>query len=83
MGNSIGGLMATLISEMSITEFRKLKVYELKQLKSCEVYSDGEYLFTFVNPQTDYIRIQTEYLSQTGNAVSGKSLEEIREAVLA
>lgn len=75
--------MATLIPEISITEFRKLKANELKELKSCEVTADGEYLFTFVNPQTDYIRVRTEYLCQTGNAVSGKTLEEIKEAVLA
>lgn len=72
--------MATLIPEMTITEFRKLKVPELKRLKSCEVYSDGEYLFTFVNGSIDtsgFLRTQTEYKCQTGNAVSGEKLEEI------
>lgn len=69
--------MATLIPQMSISEFKKLKVPELKRLKSCEIYSDGEYLFTFVNAQTDYIRIQTEYLAQLGNSVKGETLEQI------
>ena len=75
--------MATLIPQISISDFKKLKVPEIKQLKSCEVYSDGEYLFTFVNPQTDYIRVQTEYTAQLGNALSGKTIEEItgKEAV--
>jgi len=73
--------MSTLIPEITITEFRNLKAFELKQLKSCEVYSDGAYLFTFVNAQTDYIKAQAEYLSQRGNAASGKTLEEIKEAV--
>ena len=69
--------MATLIPAYTITEFRKLKVPELKRLNSCEIYSDGEYLFTFVNPQTDYIRLHVEYICQTGNAVRGETLEDI------
>ncbi len=73
--------MSTLIPEMSITEFKKLKAYELKELKSCEVYSDGEYLFTFVNAGTDYVRLAVENLSQTSNAVGGKTLNQIKEAV--
>ena len=76
--------MSTLIPAVSITDFKKLKVHELKQLKSCEVISDGEYLFTFVNGKVEtsgYLRTQTEYNCQRANAVSGKSLEEVREAV--
>ena len=72
--------MATLIPEISITEFKKLKAHELKQLKSMEVYSDGEYLFTFVNGKTEtsgYLRTQTEYNCQRANAVGGKTLDEI------
>lgn len=69
--------MATLIPEISITDFRKLKAHEMKRLKSCEVMSDGLYLFTFVNPQTDYIRGHVENLCQLGNCLSGKSLEDI------
>ena len=69
--------MATLIPELTITEFRKLKASELKQLKSAEIYSDGEHLFTFVNPSTAYIRVQTEYLGQLSNSVGGKDLAQI------
>lgn len=72
--------MATLIPEMTITDFRKLKVPELKRLKSCEIYSDGEYLFTFVNGRVDasgFLRLQTEYKCQTANGVSGETLEQI------
>jgi len=72
--------MATLIPEISITEFRKLKVSELKRLKSCEIYSDGAYLFTFVNGGVDasgFLRLQTEYRCQTANGVAGESLENI------
>jgi len=73
--------MAELIPTYSITEFKKLKVPQLKQLKTCEITSDGEYLFTFVNPQTDYIRKTVENLGQLGNVLSGKNLEEILEEI--
>ena len=75
--------MAEFLPEISITEFKKLKAYQLKRLKSCEVYSDGEYLFTFVNGLTEpsgFLRKQTEYRCLTANAVGGKTLEEILEA---
>lgn len=80
--------MATLIAEMTITEFRKLKVFQLKRLKSCEIYSDGEYLFTFVNGSVDqsgFLRLQTEYKCQTTNGVCGETLEQIlkREVAIA
>uniref|UniRef100_A0A6M3IIA8 Uncharacterized protein n=1 Tax=viral metagenome TaxID=1070528 RepID=A0A6M3IIA8_9ZZZZ len=69
--------MSTLVPQMSITEFRKLKVPQLRQLKCYEIYADGEYLFTFINPSTTFIRVQTEYIGQSSNAVSGKILEEV------
>ncbi len=72
--------MATLIPQISVSEFKKLKVPELKRLKSCEVYSDGQYLFTFVNGGVDssgFLRLQTEYKCQTANAVAGETLEQI------
>lgn len=80
--------MSTLIPQLSISEFKKLKVPELRRLKSCEIYSDGEYLFTFVNGRVDasgFLRLQTEYKCQTANAVSGETLEDIlsKEAVSA
>ncbi len=72
--------MATLIPEISVSEFKKLKVSELKRLKSCEVFSDGEYLFSFVNGGVDasgFLRIQTEKRCQVTNAVCGELLENI------
>lgn len=71
--------MAELIPSYSITEFKKLKVPELRRLKSCEVTSDGEYLFTFINPTTDYIRVQAEYNAQLSNSMGLETLEEILE----
>ena len=69
--------MATLIPEVTITDFKKLKVHQLKRLKSCEVYSDGEYLFTFINPNSEFIKAQAEYKAQLSNSVGGESLEEV------
>jgi len=63
--------MATLIPNITISEFKKLK--------ACEVYSDGEYLFTFTNSQTDYVRTQAEYMAMRGNTIGGKTIEEILE----
>jgi len=73
--------MSELIQSVSLTEFRKLKPHELKELKSCEVTFNGEYLFTFINAQTDYIRVHSEYMAEISNTVGGKTLEEITEAV--
>jgi len=69
--------MAELIPTYTITEFRKLKASELRELKCCEVTSDGEYLFTFINPNTEYIKAQAENMGQLSNSVGGKTLEDI------
>jgi len=69
--------MAELIPSVSITEFKKLKVRELRELNSCEIVADGEYLFTFINANTDYVKVQAEYMAQMSNTVGGKTLEEI------
>ena len=72
--------MSTLIPMMTISDFKKLKVPELRRLKSCEIYADNEYLFTFVNGSVDasgFLRLQTEYKCQTQNGISGETLENI------
>lgn len=76
--------MATLIPEMSLTDFlafvRKQGAQRLKRLKSCEITFNGEYLFTFVNGNADvsgYLRVQTEYKCQVANAVGGETLEQM------
>lgn len=73
--------MASLIPELTVTEFKALKAHELRELKSCEVFADGEYLFTFLNAQTPFIKAKAEYMGQLSNAVSGKTIEEIKGAV--
>ncbi len=72
--------MATLVPTITITEFRKLKAAQMKELKSCEVYSDGEYLFTFLNAALEasgYVRVNAEEWALTSNTVGGKTIEEI------
>jgi len=78
--------MSELIPSIPITEFRKLKTHELRRLKSCEITSDGEYLFTFVNGMLEpsgYLRTQTEFNAQLANSVAGETLEQILEETLA
>ena len=72
--------MATLIPNITITDFKKLKVPQIRRLKCCEVYADGEYLFTFTNPRTDYIRLEAENKGQLSNSVGGEALEEVMNA---
>lgn len=72
--------MSNYIPSYTITEFRKLKAHQLKRLKSCEITSDGEYLFTFVNGAIEtsgFLQTQTEYNCQNANAVGGETIAEI------
>ena len=75
--------MSTFIPQISMSDFRKLKVHQLKRLKSCEVYADGNYLFSFVNGGVDasgFLRLQTEDKCATANNVCGETLEQILES---
>ena len=69
--------MSTLIPNMSITDFKKLKVSELKRLKSLEILSDGEYLGTIVFSKTDYIRIRVEGFAHLSNTQGGEDPENM------
>ncbi len=75
--------MSELIPSYSLTDFRRIVRYpdKLKILKSCEVTFNGDYLFTFVNPQTDYIKLSIENLSQLSNSLSGVTMEELLETL--
>lgn len=78
--------MATMIPNITISEFKKLKASQLRELGSCEVVSDGEYLFTFLNGNlepTGHIRVKAEYLGVSSNTLGGKTIEEIMEAEVA
>lgn len=77
--------MAELIPELTWTEFKKLRPEQLRRLKSCEVTFNYEYLFTFVNGNTEpsgYLKTQSEYNCQTANAVGGETLEEILDGLV-
>ena len=69
--------MSNLIPTYSIGDFKKLKASDLKKLKSAEITSDGQYLFTFVNACNDYIRTQSEGLASLSNTQGGEDLEKI------
>ena len=73
--------MSEFIPEYNWTDWLKVqKMGRLKELKSGDVLFNGEYLFNFVNGNTEvtgYLRRQTEYNCQTANAVGGKTLKEI------
>lgn len=66
-----------LIPSYTISEFKKLKVSEIQRLKCAEITSDGEYLFTFINPTTDFIKLQAEHIGQVSNSVGKETLEQI------
>jgi len=71
--------MATLIPEITISEFKKLSACVIKRMKSCEITSDGEYLGTFLRCPTTYLRDKAESDAQMANSVSGETLEEIKQ----
>ena len=71
--------MATLIPEIKFSEFKLLKASQLQKLKSCEVTSNGEYLFTFLNAQTAYIKNQAEFNAQLSNSIKGLDLEQAKK----
>ena len=75
--------MASLIPEMSITEFKKLHASDIKRMMSVEVFADGEILFTAVIPKgdwvaRDYIRGEAEALSSRSNITEGITPEELK-----
>ena len=74
--------MSTLIPSISFSEFKKLKVSDIRELKAVEVTADNEYLMTVIIPHgdmhsTDYVRIQAEYLGVKANIAGGK--DPVRE----
>ena len=76
--------MSEFIPNISWTEFQKLKVDQLKRLKSAMITSNGERLFIFVNGDTEetgYLWMQTEQNCQTANANLGETLEQILEEI--
>ena len=80
--------MGDLIPSIQYSEFKKLKASQIRELKACEVTSDGVHLFTAIIPHSDllsstYIRTQAEYLGMKANMVGGKDPDEVKEESLA
>lgn len=63
--------------QIAFEVFTNLTANELKRLQSCVVTLDGEHLFTFINPNTDYIKLKSENLALLSNTVGGETLEEV------
>ena len=78
--------MSELIPSMTISEFKLLKASQIKKLKSVEVMSDGEYLFTAIIPKgdvetRDFGKTQAEYLGVKTNYLGGE--DPVKEKDLA
>ena len=69
--------MSEIIPNYPFSALKKLNASQIKRLKSCEITSDGVYLFTFVNPTTDFIRQDAENKGQLSNSQGLETLEEI------
>ena len=65
------------IPSYRLSDIKRLNTDQLKQLKCCEIISDGEYIGTLLIPATDYIKLTAENMGQLSNSVHGKSLEEV------
>ena len=69
--------MSDLIPSISLTEFKRLKASEIKELKALEVTSDGIYLFSAIIPHgdihaVDFIKSNAEELGLKANISGGK-----------
>ncbi len=72
------------IPSMTISEFRALKVPQIKELKSVEIYADGDHLFTAIIPHGDmftkgYAKTEAEALGLKTNIPGGKDPSELKE----
>ena len=60
--------------EIDFEIFTNLTALELKRLQSCVVTLDGDYFFTFINPRTDYAKLQSQNLAMLSNSIGGETL---------
>jgi hypothetical protein len=74
--------MQGLLKETAWTEFvNVVKKGKVKDLQSTVVTFNGDNLFIYVNPKTDYIEMRMEYLGQSANSLGGNTAEEILKGV--
>ncbi len=69
--------MATLITEVELSDLKNLKASDIKRLQCCEIYEDGEYVFTAIIPGTDFIRVSAENSGLLSNSVAGEIPEQV------
>ena len=63
----------SLIPEMKLKDFQKLSKDEFKKLDSVILNdSEGNYLAILIIPQTDFIKMQAEYMGELSNGVRPK-----------
>ena len=63
----------SLIPEMKLKDFQKLSKEEVKKLDSVILNdSEGNYMATLIIPQTDFIKMQAEYMGELSNCVRPK-----------
>ncbi len=59
-----------LIPEMKLMDFQNLCENDVREMGSIILTDvDGRYLATLIVPQTDYIKMQAEYMGELSNGV--------------
>ena len=60
----------SLVPEMKLKDFQKLSKEDVKKLGSVILNdSEGNYIGTLIVPQTDFIKMQAEYMGELSNGV--------------
>ena len=63
-----------LIPEMRLMDFQNLCEKDVKDLKSAILTDvEGKYLATVIVPQTDFIKMQAEYMGELSNGVKPRA----------
>ena len=70
--------MSQFIPNIMLSQLKALNAKQLKRLKSCEVTADGVYVFTFINPTTEFIRQSADRQGELSNSQPGlETIDEI------
>jgi len=65
-----------LIPEMKLMDFQNLCENDVKKMNSVILTDiDGNYLATLIVPQTDFIKMQAEYMGELSNGVKPRQEE--------
>ncbi len=69
--------MSKIIPNITLSQLKGLNAKQLKRLKSCEVTADGVYVFTLINPTTDFIRAAADRNAELSNSQGLETIEKI------